>query len=470
LTGRVCQKFFESRCATIRRVSRPPIAAALLALVAVAVLACGGASGQGSESTHALPAGGGAPTAGVSAGGGSWTTYGGGATRSGVAPRAPATPSLRRRFARAVDGEVYAQPLIAGGRIYVATENNSVYAFTTRGRLAWRRHLGAPVPGGDLPCGNINPSGITATPAISGGRLFTVAFLRAGHRHVLFGLRLGSGSVAVRARVDPPNPLVEQQRGALLVSHGRVYIPYGGLFGDCGPYRGYVVSTTTSGGRRIAYRNPATEAGIWAPAGLSAQAGTLLVSTGNGGAGPFGYQNSVIRLSPGLRRIGYWAPRNWRALSGGDVDEGSIAPLPVTGGRVLQIGKDGVGQLLPHALNGVGGEEFSRRLCGGGAFGADAFRAPFAIVPCGDSLYGLRIADGSFSVAWSGAGGLVPVIAGNSVFALTRDGTLNQLRVRDGHRIASVRVGGGATSFPAPSAAGHVLVAPAGRAIVVFSI
>jgi hypothetical protein len=64
----------------------------------------------------------------------------------------------------------------------------------------------------------------------------------------------------------------------------------------------------------------------------------------------------------------------------------------------------------------------------------------------------------------------VPVIAGNSVFALTRDGTLNQMRVRDGHRIASARVGGGATSFPAPAAAGRLLVAPAGKGIVVFSI
>jgi outer membrane protein assembly factor BamB len=447
-------------------VSRRPIAIALLALAAVVFLACGGASGRGSTATQASPTRGGA----VAAASGTWSTFGGGAARAGVAHGAPATPSLKRRFARSLDGEVYAQPLIAGGRIYVATENNSVYAFTTGGRQLWRRHLGAPVPGGDLPCGNIDPSGITGTPVISRGRLFAVAFLRSGHRHVLFGLRLNSGRVAVRARVDPANRLVEQQRGALLAAHGRIYVPYGGLFGDCGPYRGYVIATTTSGRHRIVYRNPATEAGIWAPAGISAQAGTLLVGTGNGGAGAFGYQNSVIRLSAGLRRLGYWAPRDWRALSDGDVDEGSLAPLPVSGGRVLQIGKNGVGYLLRHGLGGVGGEEFSKRLCGGGAFGASAFRAPLAIVPCGGSLYGLRITGGSFSVAWSSGGGSVPVIAGNSVFSLTRDGTLVQLRMSDGHRIASVRVGGGATSFPAPAAAGHLLVAPTGRGIVAFSL
>ena len=142
----------------------------------------------------------------------------------------------------------------------------------------------------------------------------------------------------------------------------------------------------------------------------------------------------------------------------------------MSGGRVLQIGKNGVGYLLRHDLGGVGGEQFSKRLCGGGAFGAAAFRAPLAIVPCGGSLYGLRIAGASFSVAWSSSGGGVPVIAGDSVFSLTRDGMLVQLRLSDGHRVAAVHVGGGDTSFPAPAAAGGLLVAPAGRGVVAFGL
>jgi hypothetical protein len=419
---------------------------------------CGGGSGK-------------ARTGGGTAAAGTWATYGGSPSRASVAPGARPSPHLQRRFARSVDGEVYAQPLISGGRIYVATENNSVYAFTTAGKLVWRRNLGAPVPGSDLPCGNISPSGITGTPVIARGRIFAVAFLRSSHTHELFGLDAASGSVAVRANVDPPNPTVEQQRGALLATNGRVYVPYGGLLGDCGPYRGYVISTTVSGSSRIAYANPATQAGIWAPAGISEQSGTLLVGTGNGGGSTFAYQNSVIRLSTGLSRIGYWAPTNWEALSAGDVDEGSLAPLPVSSGRVFQIGKDGVGYLLPHALGGIGGQQFSAQVCSGGAFGADAFRAPLAVVPCGGSLYGVSISSTRFRIAWtSDAGGSVPVIAGDSVFALTGDGTLNQLRVADGHLITSTDVGSEATSFPAPAAAGSTLVAPAGREIVVFSI
>src|SRR5947208_15700581 len=134
-----------------RAVGRPSVRAALLAVITTAVVACGGSSGhatatggaRGGAGTGAARGAGAEPAA---AGGRGWTTFGGAASRAGVAPGAPAAPKLRRRYARTVDGEVYAQPLLAGGRIYVATENDSVYAFTTDGKLVWRRHLGAPGP------------------------------------------------------------------------------------------------------------------------------------------------------------------------------------------------------------------------------------------------------------------------------------------------------------------------------------
>jgi polyvinyl alcohol dehydrogenase (cytochrome) len=372
---------------------------------------------------------------------------------------------------KGLDGQVYAQPLIAGGRIYVATENNTVYAFTLGGRKLWQRHLGQPVAGSELPCGNIDPSGITSAPVIADGKIYVVAFLHGGLRHTLFGLRLSNGHTAVRTNVDPPNRQVEQQRGALLATGGRIYIPYGGLLGDCGPYHGFVISTTTDGRHRISYKNPAPEAGIWAPAGISQQTGALLVATGNGGGNGFGSSNSVIRLSLGLKRQAYWAPRDWKALSAGDVDEGSLAPLPISGGRVFQIGKDGVGYLLGNRLGGIGGELFAQRVCNGGAFGAAAFRAPFVVLQCGGGNYALRLDGDRFSVAWhNSAGGMVPVIAGDSAFAITRSGTLVQMRMSNGSVVAGTNVGAGATSFPQPAVAGNTLVAPAGRGVAVFSI
>jgi outer membrane protein assembly factor BamB len=448
-------------------VIRVSAAVALLALTVGLLAACGGSASTGVATSVPQAA---AASARVSAAG-NWTTFGGANSRAGVAPGAPAHPHLARRFTKALDGQVYAQPLIANGRIYVATENNTIYAFTTSGRLVWKRHLGQPVARGDLPCGNIDPSGITGAPVITRGRLYAVGFLHDGLQHTLFGLRLTDGKTVVHANVDPPNREVQQQRGALLATGGRIYIPYGGLLGDCGPYHGYVISTTTAGRRRISYANPATKAGIWAPAGISEQAGTLLVTTGNAGDDRFNYSDSVIRLSRDLRRQAFWAPKNWQQLSAGDVDESSLAPLPVAGGRVFQIGKDGVAYLLPNRLAGIGSELFSRQVCGQGAFGADAYRAPYVILQCGGNNYALRIEGDRFSVAWhDDAGGMVPVIAGDSAFAITRDGKLVQLRMSDGSQVVRTDVGAGTTSFPQPAAAGNTLVAPAGRGIVVFSI
>src|SRR3954453_15351127 len=70
-------------------------------------------------------------------------TYHGDNARTGVAS-SPPLGQLSRAWSAKLDGQVYASPLIARGRVIVATENNSVYAFDTRGKLLWRRHVGAP--------------------------------------------------------------------------------------------------------------------------------------------------------------------------------------------------------------------------------------------------------------------------------------------------------------------------------------
>ena len=66
-----------------------------------------------------------------------------------------------------------------GHLVYVATENNTVYALSAaKGAVEWSTHLGKPVPASALPCGNISPVvGITGTPVIDAARheIFAVA-------------------------------------------------------------------------------------------------------------------------------------------------------------------------------------------------------------------------------------------------------------------------------------------------------
>ncbi|TMK41254.1 MAG: hypothetical protein E6G56_05160 [Actinobacteria bacterium] len=408
-----------------------------------------------------------APPAGASArasAAGDWPTFQANDARTGVAPGARSFHALHRRFARRLDGQVYGQPLIAGGRVYVATENNSVYAFTTAGAQVFRHHFGRPVPKSDLPCGNIDPTGITGTPAISGNRLYAVTF--SGHRHVLVAVDTNTGAVRMQKRLDPPNPIVQQERGALLVFHGRVYVPYGGLDGDCGPYRGYIVSVTTRGGARRTFRTPSGQAGIWSPGGESEQAGSILTTTGNGNGPGFGLQNAVVRLSPTLSRRGFWAPADWSTLSGSDTDVGSISPIGLPGGRVFQSGKNGVGYVIGRRMGGIGRQQFSRHICGS-AFGAPALAGSTLLVPCAGSLVALRLSGSRFSVAWSDEGNAgTPVVAGDSVLYISDKSSLRVVGLANGAARASADVGGGENSFPSPAVSGDLVVAPSGDSIV----
>src|SRR6202011_4674763 len=127
-----------------------------------------------------------------------WPEYHQSAARAGVGPDTPALGNPQEAGRAAVDGDVYASPLIVSGHVLVATENNSVYALDVfTGTVVWQQHLGDPVDASTLPCGDIGPvTGITGTPAadISTGRLYVVAFLR-GYHHVLFALSLTNGAV-----------------------------------------------------------------------------------------------------------------------------------------------------------------------------------------------------------------------------------------------------------------------------------
>ncbi|HEX2016534.1 MAG TPA: PQQ-binding-like beta-propeller repeat protein [Solirubrobacteraceae bacterium] len=404
-----------------------------------------------------------------------WTTFNASSARAGVVSGAPVLRRLTRSYVRNLDGEVYGQPLFAAGKVYVATENNSVYAFGARdGRLVFARHLGAPVPGHSLPCGNIDPSGITGTPVIYAGRIYAVAYLRRGHRHVLYGLDPSSGRVLVRAETSPPGrSRSSQQRGALLGAHGRIYVPYGGLNGDCGHYRGYVVSVTAAGRSRQVYVNPSPHAGIWAVAGLSLEpGGSLLAATGNGaGAGPYSYANSVIRLSSGLRRLASWAPADWRALSGGaDLDIGSIAPVALPDGSIFQSGKSGFGYRLAPRLGGVGAEAYRARICDMAVYGAAAVAPPYVLVPCLSSLVALRLTPRGFEVAWRTHGkSASPIVAGGAAISM-QSGHLRAVGLKDGRPLADVVLGEGSTSFPLISGNGDLIAAGIGARLVVLRV
>src|SRR5581483_1725282 len=294
-----------------------------------------------------------------------WPTYNGTNARSGVGAAVPHPTSLATAWSAPVDGAVYGQPVVVGATVIAGTEHDSVYAFDlASGAVRWHANVGTPVAGHDLPCGDISPLGITGTPAYDAatGSIFVVAETTGGV-HDLVALDAATGQVRWRTNLDVSgrNRIAEQQRGALAVANGRVYVPFGGLYGDCGNYVGYVTATPTTGtGATTWYAVPTPrEGGIWATSGPAIAAdGTVYVAVGNGAStgGAYDGSDAVLRLAPDLSsRVDFFAPAAWAEQNAGDTDLGSTGPVLLGSGLVVQSGKDGHVYVLDAShLGGIG--------------------------------------------------------------------------------------------------------------------
>jgi hypothetical protein len=146
-------------------------------------------------------------------------------------------------------------------------------------------------------------------------------------------------------------------------------VPFGGHFGDCGEYRGWVVGISVQNPKSVtAWATRAAGGGIWAPGGIGSDGTSLYVATGNTmRAANWSDGEDVIRLAPDLhrsdRKDDFFAPSDWRDLDDSDADLGGTNPLLMdvptgTGTRalVLALGKDRRAYLLDgRSLGGIGG-------------------------------------------------------------------------------------------------------------------
>jgi outer membrane protein assembly factor BamB len=374
-----------------------------------------------------------------------WTTYDHDGLRTAIDPdsRSPVTPTPAWVAAAQLDGPVYAQPLVYGSFVYVATENDTIYALdAATGAVVWQRSIGTAVPAGALPCGDIQPAvGITSTPTIdpADGRIYAVADTLSGStvQHQLVALDLATGALVAGfpVAVDPPgaDPTALLQRASLALDGGRVIIPYGGNAGDCGVYHGWLVSAAEDGTGTPSTFEVDPGAGehggaIWGSGdGPSLDAaGHVFVSTGNGfGSTTPDLQESVLELDPSLNLVASWTAPNWQALDNSDLDLGSSEPLPLPGGLLFVVGKDGVGRLLSEGALGSAGQVFSAPACGsGGGYGASLYQAGVIYVPCSGGLAALSLSlspGPSFSplTGWGAptAASGPPILAGGLVWS-----------------------------------------------------
>jgi len=303
-------------------------------------------------------------------------------------PAAAARLHLDSTFSAALNGPTFAQPLYWAATtgsdrdmIIAATEQNEVTAFDPgTGAVIWHTTVGAPVPLSQMPCGNINPLGITGTPIIDpvSRTLFAAAMTMTGDvkTHIVTALSIDDGSTrpgwpidisTVTTGASTFEPLVQGQRGALALLGNSVYVPYGGHFGDCGDYHGWVVGIPISGpGAPTGWATRAVRGGIWGVGGIASDGVSLYVATGNTSqAKTWSDGEATIRLQPGPafsgQRSDFFAPLNWRSLDAGDLDLGGSGVLLVhalgatPSSLVVALGKDGNAYLVDRQnMGGIG--------------------------------------------------------------------------------------------------------------------
>jgi hypothetical protein len=275
-----------------------------------------------------------------------------------------------------IDGQaLYLQQLLIPGQgmknvLYVATENDSVYALDadsitgTNATILWKtRVLSAgetAAPLSSMPCGNIDPNGVTATPVIDRTRnaIYVEAMSKdAGNNiiHRLHALNLATGQelfggpTTITATYPGTggnsqngtvtfDPTVHHDRAALLESGGTIYMAWSGLAGDCGLYSAWLMaySADTLAQRSVIDLVPNNHgAGMWMGGGGPAAdaSGDVYVTSGNGFGDTPGmnssFGNSLVRLSGtgNLGVVDYFTPFNTISDDNADLDLGSAAPL-----------------------------------------------------------------------------------------------------------------------------------------------
>jgi hypothetical protein len=275
-------------------------------------------------------------------------------------------------FKRVVDDQVYGQPLyvanlqVEGGThdvVYVTTVNNSVYAFDANDPDAvapfWHVNFGTPasVFDGKFGCTDINGNmGIIGSPVIDAQThtLYVVALtkLRTGFVQRLHALDLATGvdlpGSPVTITAPAFDPLMQNQRPALLLTSGKVYVSYASHC-DKDPYHGFLISYDAKSLRQTGVFNTSPtgeEASIWQSGQAPAvdNDGNIYFVTGNGSwDGKVNFGESFIKLDPNLKLLDWFTPTNHAYLDSTDADLDSSGAVLVPGTKlVMDGGKQGV--------------------------------------------------------------------------------------------------------------------------------
>ncbi|MBV8208377.1 MAG: PQQ-binding-like beta-propeller repeat protein [Acidobacteria bacterium] len=328
-----------------------------------------GSTGVGSKTSNSS-----SPPPGGSAASGVFTRHyntartGANTAETTLTPANVGSSSFGLLFTDPIDGFAIAQPLyvanvaIAGqgthNVVYVATENNTVYAFDADKQMSplWQTSMN-PSGGEAVPCTDIGQAacvaptlGVTATPVIDPATNTMYVEARSkqngGYSHHLHALDITSGAerqgspVTITASVPGTadggstvnfNPLSQNSRPALLLLNGVVYVSFGSL-ADLLQFHGWIMGYDANSLNQVSVfcTDPNGDDGsIWHSAGLASDGTSIFAVVGNGDFNPTvgDYGDTALKLSAQLAIQDSFTPFNQDELDSTDSDLGSGGPL-----------------------------------------------------------------------------------------------------------------------------------------------
>lgn len=302
---------------------------------------------------------------------------------------AAATMARDSAFVGTFSGNMWASPLYlengpAGKGVFfaVTTANDVVALDETTGAVVWTHNIGASPTNSGAGCGSIHPIGILSTPVIDPkSRTIYVAGAVGAQsiaRHEVHALSVDDGTERTGWPVDVSkvtsgalafSPPPHNQRSALSLIGGTLYVAYGGHVGDCGPYHGWVVGINAGNPTAVgAWASGGQGEGIWAAGGMASDGNGVFAITGNSTTGTATHLDSeeVVRIT-GLGSLNrtsanVYFPASWRSMDSADADFGANSPVyievlgAIPSSYVVALSKDGHLYLLDSKnLGGMGG-------------------------------------------------------------------------------------------------------------------
>jgi len=298
---------------------------------------------------------------------------------------------------------LYLAPASAGGKglFFAVTTGNDVIAIDeASGATVWTKSIGTPAQANGVSCGNIHPLGILSTPVIDEkSRTIYVAGAVGNastiQKHVIMAYNADDGSEKAGWPVDttgitsgsvtftaPP----QNQRSALSLVGGKLYVGYGGHIGDCGAYHGWIVAVDTADPtKKAGWATLGQGEAIWAAGGFASDGTNIFPVTGNhtGNTGGDKRETSdseaVVKVTgmattSTMDNKNIYYPSTWKTMDSADADLGgsNSVLLSITGATlssyIAAVAKDGNMYLVnPTNLGGPDGHVLTFKVSSGGA-------------------------------------------------------------------------------------------------------